>query len=337
MTSSGTHSTISLLVPVAALALAAPAFAVSDGNYEPARQHCTGNANNADSPAATELHCHSFTLTVRDGVGHEYFGIGTQQVADGNATPFNDVDVWYDSDDGTGCHIYTFHSQSPQTPTGPKPCNFVDGRNPRGDPQSGLRLYLGADDNLDLGEHDSSESVSNGPSDGGAIVIALDPASVATWLAMVQAGNQKFLLTHPLPLLSAGGGACADGICVSIVTQQRERAYPGGRKTNRGVANYAGHLWDPESCSGPSDDPAKDCGGRTIRQWNRRNGNPTIDPGLQIYEDPDAQASPEGPYPLPALYVGTCGVVIGGGPIVFPASPLTNGAGQLLLDTGCHS
>ena len=51
---------------------------------------------------------------------------------------------------------------------------------------------------------------------------------------------------------------------------------------------------------------------------------------------PRADAVSDGNYPLPALYVGTCGVVAGGGAApAAPASPVTNSAGQVVVSTGC--
>ena len=38
---------------------------------------------------------------------------------------------------------------------------------------------------------------------------------------------------------------------------------------------------------------------------------------------------------LPAFYVGTCGLVIGGGQMQMPASPYTSPAGQFVVMTGC--
>ena len=124
------------------------------------------------------------------------------------------------------------------------------------------------------------------------------------------------------------------------------------------MANYQGVTPDPYDCSGPTDDTTS-CGGQSLQSWNNTNGDPTVDPGIQIYEDPDAQGSPTGPvYPIPSIYVGTCGVIIGGGAICndggdvggssphctgsqtlgFPSgTPLTNDAGQIVIDTGCHS
>ena len=63
--------------------------------------------------------------------------------------------------------------------------------------------------------------------------------------------------------------------------------------------------------------------------------NVVAQPGVQVYEDPDPQASPIGPYPLPAAYAGTCGVVVGGGDFDFTGAPSTNSAGQIGASTGC--
>jgi hypothetical protein len=136
-------------------------------------------------------------------------------------------------------------------------------------------------------------------------------------------------------------GACADGLCVSVQTTQRSRAYttddPLIPSRDHGVADQDGFNFDPSTCSG-EDDGTADCGGRNLVDWNRENGDPTVDPGVQIYEDPDAQASPIPPYPHPAIYVGTCGVVLGGGPVQFPSTlPNTNDHGQIVIDTGCHA
>jgi hypothetical protein len=58
---------------------------------------------------------------------------------------------------------------------------------------TGTSIYLGADDNLDTGEHDgvngqdgTANSV-NGPSDGGALVVNRHPLDVMTWMAAVAA------------------------------------------------------------------------------------------------------------------------------------------------------
>jgi hypothetical protein len=75
--------------------------------------------------------------------------------------------------------------------------------------------------------------------------------------------------------------------------------------------------------------------------WYRQQEarNVYAEPGVVVYEDPDPQASPALPnqlYPLPAAYVGTCGVAAGGGAAKAPASPVTNKAGQVVVSpTGC--
>lgn len=342
---------------------ASQAFAVSDGNYDPARQHCSGRANNSDNPTYTEPHCHSLTVTVRDGNAdsyHEYFGFGFQQVAVGQDgghahVPFLGIgdhqliDVWYDLGTADGCQLYTIDNEAPQNYTGPFPCNFVAGGSTAGpNPAGGLHLYFGEDDNTDNGEHDSSSQVNNGPSDGGGWQVNLDPLSLMQWLADVQTFGAKQILRHPLPIADAGLGFCADGICMSTQTTQRQHAYSGGQSTDRGVANYGGKQWDPQGCSGATgDDTFAKCGAppgyspssTPLADWNSYRGDPTVDPGIQIYEDPDAQGSPIGPYPLPGIYVGTCGVVISDptGQVTFPASQFTNASNQIVIDTGCHA
>jgi hypothetical protein len=292
-----------LVVACAALLILSTgaALAVSDGNYDYRKQHCTGRADNYTTPNRVEPGCRNLTVVVSDTSNKEWVSAGTQQTADGKP-----VD----------------------------PSSFTVTQGPGGDPAKGVRLYFGADDNLDNGEHDSSPQVNNGPSDGGAIKVDVDPATVAVWLAALSRGDASYLATHPVPLVSAGTGACADGICFAAATSRRV-AFKGHGKGHRSVADYEGKQWDPESCGGPSDQP-KDCGGHSLKWWNNKEGTVYVDPGVQVYEDPDAQGSPIGPYPLPAAYVGTCGVILGGGAApAAPASPITNRAGQIDVPTAC--
>lgn len=275
------------------------AAGVSDGNYDPARQHCSGHADDSSDPSHVESGCQNATLNVRDGHDDELVRVGTQQTAEGEPV-----------------------DPTPQVTTGDV------------DPTTGLFVYFGADDNLDEGEHDSSSKIGDGPSDGGAIVFAVDPASLARWINAVSTGNQRYLLRHPVPLLVVGLGGCADGACFSVQSQ-RSVAYQGGRsRGSRDVADYEGKRWDPETCAGPSDTTA-DCGPGGIRRWHNTEGSVYVEPGVQVYEDPNPAGSPIGPYPLPAAYAGTCGVILGGGPLTAPDSPITNGAGQVQAETGC--
>jgi hypothetical protein len=361
------------------LASAPLAFAASDGNYNPARQHCSGNADNSINDQYTEHGCHNFTLTISDGGGHEYVGWGIPQTANneqglippvipfGTGSSTHAFAFWYDPGPDQGGCVYTTVDFKPQPPTTTQePCPWFNpaapnffGPDPAPNPASGLRLYMGADDNLAGGEHDSSATVDNGPSDGGALVLNLNPASLMTWMGYLMAANAGKLLVHPLPLVDGGIGACADGICFSAQTTRRDQTYPDGTPNYQPVANYSGHTWDPFNCAGDFHTQADEnaaCSPNTIAQWDSINGDPAVEPGVQIYEDPDAQASPIPPfYPLPAIYVGTCGVIIGGGTLVDqngnpmstqptqfppmapaqPGAPYVNDAGQLIIPTGC--
>lgn len=292
---------IGLLVAAVVVMSAGVALAgVSDGNYRPSRQGCTGHADDSDRPDRVEKGCQSFTVNVSDGRRHEPLRVGTQQTADG---------------------------QSVGPPTG--------GGSPNGfDPTTGARVYMGADDNLDNGEHDSSEQIGDGPSDGGAIVFNVNPNSVSVWLQALTSGNTRYVFTHPMPLVDAGFGSCADGVCESVQTQRRTAYQGDARHKSRDVANYDGKQWDPESCGGPSD-TTEDCGPGGIKHWSRQEGSVYVEPGVQVYEDPNPEGSPIGPYPLPAFYAGTCGVIAGGGPATMPDSPITNGAGQVVVPTQC--
>ena len=293
---------LAALAAVPVLLAAGTAAAVSDGNYQPERQHCSGAADNFSRDDEVEEGCHALTFTVEDGQGREYGGVGVQQQPDGEDPGPEDLQAWGPSGDY--------------------------------DPAGGTHVYFGADDNLDHGEHDSSDQIDNGPSDGGAIRLDVDPATLTIWLAALTSGDAAYLLTHPLPVVSAGTGACADGVCASVQTERRVAFQGGNKKKHRDVADYEGKQWDPESCDGPDDDAA-DCGGKPLKSWANQEGTVYVEPGAQVYEDPDPQSSPIGPYPLPAAYAGTCGVVAGGGPLQAPESPVTNGAGQVDVSTGC--
>jgi hypothetical protein len=215
----------------------------------------------------------------------------------------------------------------------------------------GGQVYLGADDNLDTGEHDGVDgkngtaNSANGPSDGGAIVVDWHPAQLAEWLATLTAapGAPGPFLSNPVPLVSAGFGACADGICIGAYTA-KTTVYNGGTNgQTRDVFNYEGKKFDPATCSSGSAKEDAACKGpnpgdpQTMDQWRQAEAqNVVAQPGVMVYEDPDPQGSPIGPYPLPAAYAGTCGVAAGGGAApAAPASPVTNTAGQIVVSTGC--
>ena len=317
------------LVLCAVLAAGVPAaYGVSDGNYSAAKQGCTGNADDSDHPSYTQSGCYALTVWVSDR-RHRYVQVGVPQTPDG--TSANAVDLCVDVTgtmkcgrfDKSGFQVLPDRRGTPIVP----PASPADAQ---------LHTYFGADDNLDGGEHDGSEQIGNGASDGGGIQANVVPSTAVTWLSDVLTLHRSHVLTHPLPVGDAGVGACADGLCFSIQSQRRVAYTAGSKKApTRSAADYDGHTWDPPTCAGPSD-TTKDCGGHSMAWWHQHNQTTYVEPGIQIYEDPDPQASPIGPYPLPAFYVGPCGLVVGGGPApAFPASPFTNRSGQVDVETGC--
>jgi hypothetical protein len=226
--------------------------------------------------------------------------------------------------------------------------------------QNGLLLYLGADDNLDAGEHDGlgpysdaagqhNNGAHNGSSDGGALTASLTPQNVLSLPS----------LTNPEGLLNASLGFCADGICIEGTSQQ-QTVYNGcGAPASNGNAPCApgtpknGNVYDyskpdpsvqsePPGCSsgdakGSSDATCGPGGMNALRSGTPSNMN--AEPGIQLYSDPDPQRSPAVPAPLwptPGIYLGTCGLYLGS-PALPTASginstPLGNGAGQIAID-----
>ena len=289
---------------LAAAALPVLGWAVSSGEYAPSMQSCRPNADQFDVQGA-QPGCYNSTVVVADGSGDRLLQLGTLQSAQNQPV---------------GQAGYSL-----------SPAGF--------DPATGAELYFGADDNLDLGEHDGARDWHNGPSDGGALAVIVTPAGLEGWAAALQAENRQYLLTHPAPV-AAGGGGCADGTCASAQTQQTTVFQGGQSGTSRDAYDYSGVTWDPYGCASQdaTSDSPQACGGHPLSWWNQQQGAVNAEPGVQVYEDPDAQGSPALPqplYPVPAAYAGTCGVTAGGGALQAPASPLTNSAGQVQVKTGC--
>lgn len=391
---------------------------VSDGNYRFENQHCSGsadasnrNGNAVPSNDYVETGCHNFTVAVLDNGGHEYFGLGIQQTKVGEQgtlypvashIPFgggsnaHQWDVWYDFGSAAGgCHRYTYDSNKPTSPPtgspGPYSCPWMDPSAPNyfaqfnaaPDPSTGLKIYVGADDNLAGGEHDAS-ALGNGPSDGGGTYVALDPRSVMPWLLSLVAKNPQYVLRHPLPAGDGGIGLCVDGVCLSAhtsrqVAYQGKPAYytpdpgctpgttvdgstvdcssypyqPGASHddtANRDAAQYSQHSWDkPMKCdsdfskvNGTDTSNMRYCGNGGMRYWDASHGTVYTEPGVQIYNDPDPDGdSGDGVYPHPGIYIGTCGVIVGGTPrpgsFDYPTlpSPPANAQGQVIFATGC--
>ena len=241
---------------------------------------------------------------------------------------------------------------------------------------NGLLVYFGADDNIDNGEHDgvSGNDVTcpknpkkshgcvaedtggtvNGPSDGGAIEVAVTPQDAA----------QTPSATHPEGLANASEGSCADGICQEATTQQQTVYH--GCGANRDVTPKSGcstrssnvydYSHDPSVSSEP---PNCNSGGADTENNSACNGpmdayrsgtasNWNAEPGVQTYSDPDPQRSPADSsiWPTPGIYVGTCGASVNPGflgPATGPLAPATGNLpgydaadGQLAAaSTGC--
>ena len=85
----------------------------------------------------------------------------------------------------------------------------------------GLLLYTGSYDNLDNGEHDgfdgtdSTDGAINGPSDGGGMLVALQP----------QNATETPSATQPEGVLNGSLGQCADSICAEATTEQQTVYY----------------------------------------------------------------------------------------------------------------
>jgi hypothetical protein len=328
---------------------------VSDGYYDPTRMGCTGTSDTTGAGAVPG--CYTAIIAVGDRSGHVYYGAGARQV-DLGQQPGQTFDVWVDP--GLGVK-YTFTVTRTPSPliTGPSLSVGTPAQ-----PQQGVYVYFGADDNLENGEHDGSPLMADGPSDGGAISVDIDPATAQAWVAGLAQLDVANLLANPLPVPGAGSGACADGLCFGA-TAVRRVAYLGGKAgAYRDAPNYAGVIWDPESCDGENDGvtkgPANSCDDPTTPQiqcalnplacntstingsgyenivyWHKKSGVVYVQPGINVFEDPNPQGSPIANYPIPALSLGTCGFIFGGGDLAF-TGPNTNSAGQVVVPTACN-
>lgn len=281
-------------------------------------------------------------LTVGADTGYQPFGPDSCPLLDMILTPV------YIATGGTPCTTF-----DPQAPAGPPSYTLTlpggGGNGSTPDPTSG-NVYFGADDNLDSGEHDApdgkygSKSSQDGPSDGGAINVSwqpLDSAGYSDALMALMTGNAAPLAENPVRAASLSFGACADGICAEATTV-RQTLYHGGGGSgdSRNVYDYSGKQFDPYDCSSGSAHDEQQCGTGGENTWRKQEAtNVYAEPGVQVYEDPDPNGSPALPeqlYPLPAAYVGTCGVTVGGGGLTAPDSPVTNSAGQVSVDpAGC--
>src|SRR4051794_20088453 len=106
LTDVGRHRGIVIGVLAAAVLVGGAGVAaagVSDGNYRPARQGCTGHADDAhtlnsdgtesDNGQSTEPGCQNLTFNVSDGNGTEALRAGTYQTPDGTSISPSDAAV----------------------------------------------------------------------------------------------------------------------------------------------------------------------------------------------------------------------------------------------------
>jgi hypothetical protein len=324
------------------------AGAVSGGGYDPGRQGCSPTADRNDSERA-QPGCHNATLQVGDGSGGWHLAtVGTDQTANGAAVHSGSVTVdpgagrrlvvvW---DGGTGGAATWANALSAwaQHPSGPPPLLVIHPGLSVGQAISKGRpdlaalgrqgIYFGADDNLDVGEHDSvnpnghggsDRPVAKGPSDGGALQVNTHPAGSLDRPASL-AGNVAPGDSHnPVRAADAAAGGCADGVCAGADTMRRT-LYRGGCTScpdQRAYADQGTTAWRSPNCNSGDTGAQDHCGkgwqsgsdSGSIRQPYDERGGYVSDPGVFVYEDPDPQASPLLPtYPLCELYVGTQGV-----------------------------
>jgi hypothetical protein len=133
--------------------------------------------------------------------------------------------------------------------------------------------------------------VQDGPSDGGAVVVNWHPLELAGWGDAIASGDTSQLLWNPLAIADAGEGECADGYCTSAHTRRRS-VYEGGGEGSRDVYDYSGKQWDQYTCnSGDQEsETPESCGGQSMNSWRQHEaGTVNAEPGVQVYEDPDAQ------------------------------------------------
>jgi hypothetical protein len=352
------------------------ARAVSGGGYAPSEQDCSPEADSTSTKDSAEPGCHSAKVNVEDGNGKRYAEAGVDQMPDGDSTGVVLIGLPSPGDEnfphagcaaassngtgggpGTGCGDANGSGASSDLDIYGPALSAVDAALGRKDPgtakaiaKNGFVLYLGADDNLNAGEHDGAsgendtDEAANGPSDGGAVVVYVTPGDPTN--------PRKPSLSDPVPVAGASEGFCADGICQEVTTT-RQVIYNGGGGSGeeRDAANYEGKDFESYDCGSGSQRDERACsenGGKTMNEYRADEAeNVYAEPGVQIYADPDAQSSPIDPlyeagftdqpdlYPLPGAYVGTCGVVAGTPKKPAPASPVTNGAGQVVVKTGC--
>jgi hypothetical protein len=343
---------------VLALATMISAAAVSGGGYSPQRQGCSRSADRNDQPDTAQPGCHNATAQVGAG-SWQAVSVNTDQTPNNTNVHSGSVVV----DDGQGTrHTVIFDTgqggvasfasavvgwlagggagapPSPNGVGGTPVLTLTDSQGSGGlDPNHPTAsVYFGADDNLDIGEHDGvdpsnghDKKVSDGPSDGGALQVNLHPQGSASDPTSLLSNVSATNLHQPLGAADATGAGCADGLCAGADTQRR-KMYQGGCGSCADQAVYDDQNttdWRSPDCNSGSTQNQNDCGQNwqsgneqgDISQPYQRRGAYYDDPGVFVYEDPDPQSSPVLPfYPICELYVGTEGVYACSNQVVAP-------------------
>lgn len=343
-----------------ALATGVTAAAVSGGGYSPERQGCSRTADRNDQPNSAQPGCHNATLQLSSG-SWQVASLNIDQTPNGVNAHSGSVVV----DDGQGHRhtvrfdtgeggVVTFASGlvswlaggaigAPPSPAGVGGTPVLTLSNSAGggglDPNHPTAsVYFGADDNLDVGEHDGVNPsahhgrdavLANGPSDGGALQANVHPQGSLTQPTSLASNVSPTNSHRPVGAADATAAGCADGLCAGADTQRR-KMYQGGC---RGCADQAVYddqnttNWRSPDCNSGSTANQNDCGKnwRTgseqgdITQPYYERGAYYDDPGVFVYEDPDPQSSPVLPvYPICELYVGTEGVYACSNQVVAP-------------------
>jgi hypothetical protein len=341
---------------------------VNQGGGSYARQWHLIEINTDQTPVGTSAH--SGAVVVDPGQGTAYsvnYDTGQGKTADFGTVSYPlDVLSWI---------IQVITTQQPSAPPLPKatapqpgaPSLSTSSQRSKGHIDqsrlSNIQVYMGADDNLDGGEHDGinpnpdpahpnrDKKVANGPSDGGAIQLNThlqgspsNPSSLGNNVSPTDTHN-------PLRAADAGFGACADGVCFAADTTHR-RAYKGGCKNCPDRAVYddqnntdwrspncnSGDTASQNQCGSGWNQPGGSASGPITQPYNER-GSYYTDPGVMIYEDPDPQASPVLPmYPICEEYFGTQGIWLCGMNVVpAPAAGSTNAAAVHSPSAGTNS
>jgi hypothetical protein len=353
-----------LIAAVFATMVAAVCHAASDGNYSPADMGCT-NVGNAEGPQpghnadATPDHCQAWRVGVSTDNNDKVLRVGLFDHEEPDNDGFNGghnphhgtTYVGSPGEEvlilhyGTGVQgmgggdLSDDHNQPELEAEQTEPDNVdkIDTEAP-----GEAHVWMGADDNLESGEHDGipekgchdpegcpdmnqdNSDLANGPSDGGEIRVDLTPDQEAA----EQNVDPDNPYTNPVPAAYAGIGACVDGICFTAGTSERQ-VYDGGQDGRvylEDAKDGTDYKDTDDYCNNNNDEGC-------VRTVHDQQQDFYSHPGITIYEDPDPQdSSAMTPGPDRNTHVGGGGVVILGETVIDPENPAAMDA-QVEADT----